>query len=71
MPTIRAPALLLPRVTAHGYVTSFTSITTSDNERASRAKGPFVHVVHGPKRPAHKATNHHSATVERFHRHSL
>lgn len=36
-------------------VTSFTSITTSDNGRDKHAKGPFVHVIHGPAAPAHKS----------------
>jgi hypothetical protein len=37
-------------------VTSFTSITTSDNGRDKHSKGPFVHVIHGRAAPAHKAT---------------
>jgi hypothetical protein len=38
-------------------VTSFTSITTSDNGRDKHSKGPFVHVIHGPAAPAHKGVN--------------
>ena len=37
-------------------VTSFTSITTSDNGCDKHSKGPFLHVIHGPATPAHKAT---------------
>jgi hypothetical protein len=36
-------------------VTSFTSITTSDNGRDKHSKRPFVHVIHGPAAPAHKS----------------
>ena len=52
---IRSFAPLPPRVAAHGSVTWFTSITTSDSQRASRSNGLFVHVVHGREPPAHKA----------------
>jgi hypothetical protein len=42
-------------------VTSFTLITTSDNGRDKHSKGRFVHVIHGPAAPAHKATKEASA----------
>ncbi len=35
-------------------ITSFTSITTSDNDRTRHPKGPSVHVIHGPVARAHK-----------------
>jgi len=41
--------------------TSFTSITASGNGRDKHSKGPFVHVIHGPATPAHKATIHKSS----------
>ena len=44
-------------------VPSFTPITASDNDRASHPKGPFVHVIHGPAAPAHKATKRIFATA--------
>jgi hypothetical protein len=47
------PAALM---NASRSVTSFTSITTSDNGRDKHSKRPFVHVIHGPAAPAHKAT---------------
>jgi hypothetical protein len=36
-------------------VRSFTSITTPDNGRDKYSKCPLVHVIHGPKPPAHKS----------------
>jgi hypothetical protein len=53
------PAALM---NASRSVTSFTSITTSDNGRDKHSKGPFVHVIHGPAAPAHKATKRKSAS---------
>jgi hypothetical protein len=50
----RASAVLEARMSAPNWFTSFTSITTSDNELAWHSKGPSVHVIHGPEAPAHK-----------------
>ena len=44
-------------------VTLFTSLTTSDNRRDKHPKGPFVHVIHGPAAPAHKAPKRSSGAT--------
>jgi len=46
-------------------VTSFTSITTSDNERDKHSKGPFVHVIRGPAASAHKGVKEPSRLIAR------
>jgi hypothetical protein len=53
---------------ASRLVTSFTSITTSDNERDKQSKGPFVHVIHGPAAPAHKSPKRKQARRRRKHK---
>ena len=58
------PAALM---NASRSVTSFTSITTSDNGRDKHSKGPFVHVIHGPAAPAHKSPKHSPTSSRRRH----